>query len=146
MTSDHSDSRRGSLLQSHGLLFLLSSNASFICSISQDRTYHGLCYTSRGTLAGMRNSSMRDRSNNPSHHKRTLYIAALYTTNTQKYKHYHIMFNCLFVCLVWFGLVWFGLFCFVFVFVFVCCCFVCGFLGGVDDGFFVSYFNLFVSF
>ena len=25
----------------------------------QDRTYHGLCYTSRGALAGTRNSSMR---------------------------------------------------------------------------------------
>ena len=24
----------------------------------QDNTYHGLCYTSRGALAGMRNSSM----------------------------------------------------------------------------------------
>ena len=24
----------------------------------QDSTYHGLCYTSRGALAGMRNSSM----------------------------------------------------------------------------------------
>ena len=24
----------------------------------QDSTYHGLCFTSRGTLAGMRNSSM----------------------------------------------------------------------------------------
>ena len=70
----------------------------------QDNTYHGLCYTSRGALAGMRNSSMglphegsirrpitprvnalttelhldpcvhpmKDRSNDPSHHERTL--------------------------------------------------------------------------
>ena len=27
----------------------------------QDDTYHGLCYTSRGALAGTRNSSMGDR-------------------------------------------------------------------------------------
>ena len=26
----------------------------------QDNTYHGLCYTSRGALAGTRNSSMKD--------------------------------------------------------------------------------------
>ena len=42
----------------------------------QDNTYHGLCYTSRGALAGRRNSSMgstiKDRSDEPSHHERTL--------------------------------------------------------------------------
>ena len=42
----------------------------------QDSTYHGLCYTSRGALAGMRNSSMgsphEGRSDDPSHHERTL--------------------------------------------------------------------------
>ena len=41
----------------------------------QDCTYHALCYTSRGALAGMRNSSMvhpmKDRSDDPSHHERT---------------------------------------------------------------------------
>ena len=35
----------------------------------QDNTYHGLCYTSRGALAG---TSMKDRSDDPSHHERTL--------------------------------------------------------------------------
>ena len=44
----------------------------------QDSTYHGLCYTSRGALVGMRNSSMgspppmKDRSDDPLHHERTL--------------------------------------------------------------------------
>ena len=42
----------------------------------QDNTYHGLCYTSRGALAGTRNSSMgppHDGSiRRPSHHERTL--------------------------------------------------------------------------
>ena len=46
----------------------------------QDNTYHGLCYTSRGALAGTRNSSMgppppmKDRSDDPSHHERMLYL------------------------------------------------------------------------
>ena len=30
----------------------------FLHHLRQDSTYHGLCYTSRGALAGMRNSSM----------------------------------------------------------------------------------------
>ena len=42
----------------------------------QDSTYDGLCYTSRGALAGTRNSSwvhrMKDRSDDPSHHEQTL--------------------------------------------------------------------------
>ena len=40
----------------------------------QDNKYHGLCYTSRGALAGARNSSMstmKDRSDDPSFHERT---------------------------------------------------------------------------
>ena len=42
----------------------------------QDSTYHSICYTSCGTLAGTRNSSMlstmKDRSDDPSHHERSL--------------------------------------------------------------------------
>ena len=42
----------------------------------QDNTYHGLCNTSRGALAGTRNSSMgqphEDRSDDPPHHEGTL--------------------------------------------------------------------------
>ena len=39
--------------------FYFTSKGSFICIIPQiDNTYHGLCYTSRGTLAATRNSSM----------------------------------------------------------------------------------------
>ena len=40
----------------------------------QDNTYHGLCYTSREALAETRNSSMKDRSDDPSHHEQTLYL------------------------------------------------------------------------
>ena len=52
---------------------------------------------------------------------------------------------CLFVCL--FGLVWFGLVCFVLFCICICLLLFCVWVfWGVDDGFFVSYFNLFVSF
>ena len=58
----------------------------------QDNTYHSLCYTSRGALAGTRNSSMgwvhpmKDRSDDPSYHERTLlpwkrYILVLWKTH-----------------------------------------------------------------
>ena len=58
MVSDHLDSERGNPLLPHGLLFLINSKGSFICTIPQVSTYHSLCYTSRGVLAGTRNSSM----------------------------------------------------------------------------------------
>ena len=53
----------------------------------QDNTYHTFCYTSRGALALKREidqwaHSMKDRSNDPSHHERTLlprsYISLLF--------------------------------------------------------------------
>ena len=52
MVKDHSDSERGNPLPPHRLLFPINSKGSVIC------TYHSLCYTSRGALAGMINSSM----------------------------------------------------------------------------------------
>ena len=58
MVKDHSDSERererGNPLPPHGLLFPISSKGSFIYTVPQT----GLCYTSRGALAGTRNSSM----------------------------------------------------------------------------------------
>ena len=48
----------------------------YASSHRQDSTYHGLCYTSRGALAGTKIAKwvhpMKDRSDNPSHHERTL--------------------------------------------------------------------------
>ena len=59
MVKDHSDSEKGNPLPPHGLLFPINSKGSFISpSYSQDSIYHGLCYTSRGALAGKRNSSI----------------------------------------------------------------------------------------
>ena len=57
--------------------FLLAARVLlYASSHRQDNTYHGLCYTSYGALAGTRNSSMgppmKDRSDYPSHHERTL--------------------------------------------------------------------------
>ena len=63
MVKDHSDSERGNTLLPHGLLFPISSKGSFICKIPQDSTYHCLCYTSCGALAGMRNMSIRMQQN-----------------------------------------------------------------------------------
>ena len=57
MVKDHSDNERGNPLLPHGLLFPISSKGSFICR--QDNTYHHLCYTSRGALAGMRKMDER---------------------------------------------------------------------------------------
>ena len=60
VVKDHSYSERRNPLPAHRLLFPISSKGSFIYASShrQDNTYHGLCYTSRGALAGKRNSSM----------------------------------------------------------------------------------------
>ena len=56
MVKNHSDSERGNPLPPHGLLF--PRVLLYAPSQRQDSTYHGLCYTSRGALAGTRNSSM----------------------------------------------------------------------------------------
>ena len=59
MVIDHSDSERGNPLPPHRLFFPISSKGSLYApSHRRDSTYHGLCYTSRGALAGTRNSSM----------------------------------------------------------------------------------------
>ena len=50
MVKDHSDSERGNPLPPHGLLFPIL----YASSHRQDNTYHSLCYTSRGALAGTR--------------------------------------------------------------------------------------------
>ena len=51
MLKDHSDRERGNLRLAARVLLYASSHR-------QDNTYHGLCYTRRGALAGTRNSSM----------------------------------------------------------------------------------------
>ena len=60
MVKDHSDSEKGIPLPPHRLLLSINSKVVVFYAPShrQDNTYHGLCYTSRGALAGTRNSSM----------------------------------------------------------------------------------------
>ena len=59
MVKDHSDSEKGNPLPPHRLLLSINSKVLLYApSHRQDNTYNGLCYTSRGALAGTRNSSM----------------------------------------------------------------------------------------
>ena len=53
MVKDHSDS-----CCHIGYSFRLAARVLYASSHRQDNTYHSLCYTSRGALAGTRNSSM----------------------------------------------------------------------------------------
>ena len=59
MVKDHSDSERGNPLPHYmGYSFRLAARVLLYApSRRQNNTYHGLCYTSRGALAGMNNSS-----------------------------------------------------------------------------------------
>ena len=57
MVKDHSDFEGGNPLPPHGLLFPISSKGLLYASFySLDNTYHILCYTNHGALAGTRNS------------------------------------------------------------------------------------------
>ena len=59
MVKDHSDSERETRCRHMGYSFRLTARVLLYApSHRQDSTYHGLCYTSRGALAGTRNSSM----------------------------------------------------------------------------------------
>ena len=60
MVKDHSDSEREETHCRHmGYSFWLAARVLlYASSQGQDNTYHSLCYTSRGALAGMRDSSM----------------------------------------------------------------------------------------
>ena len=58
MVNDHSDSEKGNPLPPHRQLLSINRKGLYAPSHRQDNTYHGLCFTSRGALAGTRNSSM----------------------------------------------------------------------------------------
>ena len=54
MVKDHSDSKSGNPLRQMGYSFRLAARVLlYASSLREDDTYHGLCYTSRGALAGM---------------------------------------------------------------------------------------------
>ena len=52
VAKDHPDSKKGNLLQTHGLLFLIS------CKVLFYSTHHSLCYTSCGALTGIKDCTM----------------------------------------------------------------------------------------
>ena len=59
MVKDHSDSEKGNRCRHIGYSYRLTARVLLYApSHRQDNTYHSLCYTSRGALAGTRNSSM----------------------------------------------------------------------------------------
>ena len=59
MVKDHSDRREETCCRHMGYSFRLAARVLLYApSHRQDNTYHSLCYTSCGALAGMRNSSM----------------------------------------------------------------------------------------
>ena len=60
MVKDHSDSEKETRCRHIGYSFRLTARVLLYApSHRQDNTHHGLCYTSRGTLAGMRNYATR---------------------------------------------------------------------------------------
>ena len=68
MVKGHSDSERGNPLLPHGSLFPINSKGSFICTIPPS-----LCYWLEREIAQWV-LSMKDRSDDPSHHERTLLL------------------------------------------------------------------------
>ena len=55
MVKDHSDSEKGNPLPPYRFSYRLTAKVLLYApSHRQDNTYHGLCYTSRGALAGAR--------------------------------------------------------------------------------------------
>ena len=72
MVEDPQIARDDTRCRHMGYFFRLAARVLlYALSHRQDNTYDFLCYTRRGALAGTRNSSM-DRSDDPSHHERTL--------------------------------------------------------------------------
>ena len=73
MVKDHSDSERGNPLPPHGLLFPISSKGSFICIIPQTTAFVNPVvedWLEREIAQWVH--PMNDRSDDPSHHERTL--------------------------------------------------------------------------
>ena len=91
LVKDHSDSEKGNPLPPHRLLFPISSKGSFICTIP-DRIAHTTAFVKPVVDHWLEREiaqwvhPMKDRSDDPSHHERTLlprsYILLLVQMNT----------------------------------------------------------------
>ena len=87
MVKDHSDFEKGNPLPPHRLLFPINSKVSFICTIPQ-RITHTTAFVTPVVEHWLEGEifqwvlPMKDRSDDPSHHERTLlprsYISLLY--------------------------------------------------------------------
>ena len=79
MVKDHSDSEKGNPLPPHRLLLSINSKGSFICTIP-DRITHTTAFVTPVVEHWLEREiaewvhPMKDRSDNPSHHERTLYL------------------------------------------------------------------------
>ena len=90
MVKDHSHSERGNPLPSHRLLFPISSKGSFYMHHPTDRIAHTRAFVTPVVEHWLEREisrwvhPMKDRSNDPSHHERTLlprsYISLRWTT------------------------------------------------------------------
>ena len=78
IVKDHSDSEKGNPLPPHRLLFLINSKGSFICTIPTDRIAHTTAFVTPVVEHWLEREiaqwvhPMKDRSDDPSHHERTL--------------------------------------------------------------------------
>ena len=79
MVKDHSDSEKGNLLPLHRLLFPINSKGSFICTIP-DRIAQTTAFVTPVMEHWLEQEiaqwvhSMKDRSDDPSHHERRLHL------------------------------------------------------------------------
>ena len=79
MVKDHSDSEKGNPLPTHSLLLSISSKGSFICTIP-DRITHTTAFVTPVVEHWLEREiaqwvhPMKDRSDDPPHHERTLYL------------------------------------------------------------------------
>ena len=79
MVKDHPDSERGNPLPPHRVLFPINSKGSFICTIP-DRIAHTTAFVTPVMEYWLKREiaqwvhPMKDRSDDPPHHERTLYL------------------------------------------------------------------------
>ena len=78
MVKDHSDSEKGNPLPPRRLLFPINNKGSFICTIPTDRIAHTTAFVTPVVEHWLEREitqwvhPMKDRSDDPSHHERTL--------------------------------------------------------------------------
>ena len=92
MVKDHSDSEKGNPLPLHRLLLSVNSKGSFICTIPH-RITHTTAFGTPVVEHWLEREiaqwvhPMKDRSDDPSHHERTLYLCA---TSRSRYPQFRL--------------------------------------------------------